>query len=35
VYAFDAASPTQPPVFGASNVAFGIAVLLESAPAGS
>jgi hypothetical protein len=33
VYAFDAASPAQPPVFGDSNVAFGIAVLVQSAPA--
>jgi hypothetical protein len=32
-YAFDPASPAQPPVFGDSNVAFGIAVLMESAPA--
>ncbi|MEY9862656.1 hypothetical protein ABH935_008304 [Catenulispora sp. GAS73] len=35
VYAFDPASPAQPPTFGDSNVAFGIAVLMESAPAGS
>jgi hypothetical protein len=35
VYAFDPASPTQPPGFGDSNIAFGIAVLMESAPAGS
>jgi len=35
VYAFDPASPAQPPVFGDSNVAFGIAVLMQSAPAGS
>ena len=34
-YAYDPASPTQPPVFGDSNVAFGIAVLMESTPAGS
>lgn len=34
MYAFDPASPTQPPAFGDSNVAFGIAVLMESAPAG-
>jgi hypothetical protein len=33
VYAFDPASPAQPPVFGDSNVAFGIAVLMQSAPA--
>jgi hypothetical protein len=33
VYAFDPASPAQPPVFGDSDVAFGIAVLMESAPA--
>jgi hypothetical protein len=33
VYAFDPASPAQPPAFGDSNVAFGIAVLMESAPA--
>jgi hypothetical protein len=33
IYAYDPASPTQPPVFGDSNVAFGIAVLMESAPA--
>jgi len=32
VYAFDPASPAQPPAFGDSNVAFGIAVLLETAP---
>ena len=32
-YATDPASPVQPPVFGDANVAFGIAVLLESAPA--
>lgn len=31
-YVFDPASPTQPPAFGDSNVAFGIAVLLETAP---
>jgi hypothetical protein len=30
---FDPASPAQPPVFGDSNVAFGIAVLMASAPA--
>jgi hypothetical protein len=35
VYAFDPASPAQPPVCGDSNVAFGIAVLMESVPAGS
>jgi hypothetical protein len=35
VYAFDPASPAQPPVFGDSNVAFGIAVLMQSAPPGS
>jgi len=35
VYVFDPSSPTQPPVFGDSDVAFGIAVLMESAPAGS
>ncbi|HZP53525.1 hypothetical protein [Actinocrinis sp.] len=35
MYAFDPASPTQPPAFGDSNVAFGIAVLMESAPAGN
>ena len=34
-YAYDPDSPTQPPVFGDSNVAFGIAVLMESAPAGT
>jgi hypothetical protein len=32
-YVFDPASPTQPPVFGDSGVAFGIAVLMESEPA--
>jgi hypothetical protein len=32
VYAFNSASPAQPPAFGDSNVAFGIAVLVESAP---
>jgi hypothetical protein len=32
-YAFDPASPAQPPAFGDSNVAFGIAVLMQSAPA--
>lgn len=32
VYAFDPASPAQPPAFGDSNVAFGIAVLLKSTP---
>jgi hypothetical protein len=31
-YVFDPASPAQPPVFGDSNVAFGIAVLLQTAP---
>ena len=35
VYAFGPASPAQPPAFGDSNVAFGIAVLMQSAPAGS
>jgi hypothetical protein len=35
VCVFDPASPAQPPVFGDSNVAFGIAVLMESAPVGS
>jgi hypothetical protein len=34
VYAYDLASPTQPPAFGDSNVAFGITVLMESAPTG-
>src|SRR5581483_10495037 len=34
-YVFDPSSPSQPPAFGDSNVAFGIAVLLASAPAGS
>ena len=34
-YVFDPASPTQPPAFGDSDVSFGIAVLLESAPAGN
>jgi hypothetical protein len=33
IYAYDPASPAQPPVFGDSNIAFGIAVLMESAPA--
>jgi hypothetical protein len=33
VYAYDPASPTQPPAFGDSNVAFGIAVLMQSASA--
>jgi hypothetical protein len=33
VYAFNPASPAQPPVFGDSNLAFGIAVLMQSAPA--
>jgi hypothetical protein len=32
-YVFDPASPAQPPVFGDSDVAFGIAVLMESAVA--
>ena len=31
-YVFDPASPTQPPTFGDNNVAFGIAVLLQTAP---
>ena len=31
-YVFDPASPAQPPVFGDSNVAFGIAVLLQTSP---
>jgi hypothetical protein len=35
IYAYDPASPTQPPVFSDSDVAFGIAVLMESAPTGS
>ena len=35
VYSFDTASPVQPPAFGDSNVAFGIAVLMEAAPVGS
>jgi hypothetical protein len=30
VYVFNPSSPTQPPVFGDSDVAFGIAVLMES-----
>jgi hypothetical protein len=34
-YVYDPASPGQPPVFGDSDVAFGIAVLLESTPADS
>jgi hypothetical protein len=33
IYTYDPASPTQAPIFGDSNVAFGIAVLMESAPA--
>jgi hypothetical protein len=32
VYAYDPASPAQPPAFGDPDVAFGIAVLLETAP---
>lgn len=31
-YVFDPSSPAQPPAFGDSNVAFGIAVLMETAP---
>jgi hypothetical protein len=34
-YTYDPTSPTQPPVFGDSNIAFGIATLMESAPAGT
>jgi hypothetical protein len=34
-YAFNPASPSKPPTFGDSNVAFGIAVLMQSAPVGS
>ena len=33
VYTFDPASPAQPPAFGDSNIAFGIAVLMETTPA--
>ena len=32
IYAFDPASPATPPAFGDSDVAFGIAVLIEPAP---
>ena len=35
VYTFDPASPAQPPVFGDSNIAFGIGVLMDTAPPGS
>jgi hypothetical protein len=35
VYAFNPASPTQPPAFGDSNFAFGIAVLIRSTPISS
>ena len=35
IYAYDPTSPTQPPTFGDPDIAFGIAVLLESVPVGS